>query len=200
MGKCYACGGMVDEYAKGGDVDREKGVHKGTSAKRGQSMSGYATREVHKGADVDKDAFKEYARGEHKRVLKEMKGMRRDRKNLAEGGYVEDEEMSGYHDMPAEGHMDDYAYPPDIIDEIMMGSPEGYSEGGKVANDTEKVEPGAMPAQYDDLVLRDDLEFSYDGKNSGDDEGNEQHDSEEDEELDEIMRSRKKKGQMPNPK
>lgn len=185
MKSCYACGGSVEGYAKGGDV---KGVHKSTHNKghSGQSMAGYATREVKKGADVDKDSFKEYARGEHKRVLSEMKGMRgKDRKNLAEGGFVEDEEMSGYPDMPSDEHLDDYSYPEDIVGEIMMDRAEGYSEGGKVANDTETVNPDSEPSQYDDLVLRDDLEFSYTGENSGDELGEDM--------VDEIMKARKKR-------
>ncbi len=45
-----------------------------------------------------------------------------------------------------------------------------YSQGGKVAN---KQGPGvdALPNEFDDLALRDNLESSYTGANSGDEDG-----------------------------
>ncbi len=75
----------------------------------------------------------------------------------------------------------------------MMDRAEGYSEGGQIANDTSKVDPDSEHAQYDDLVLRDDLEFSYTGNNSGDKLGDESLDDEEQDMIDEIMKERKKR-------
>jgi hypothetical protein len=122
-------------------------------------------------------------------------------RKMAEGGEVKEEEASGYHEMPmGDEHKDDYDYPRDIVDEIIMSRAKGYSEGGKVANDTKKVDPDNMEAQYDDLVKRDDLEFSYTGKNSGDEEGNAALDSEDEDMIDEIMSERKRKPKgMPHP-
>lgn len=73
-----------------------------------------------------------------------------------------------------------------------------FSEGGKVANDTSPITDD-MPAQYDDLVLRDDLESSYTGENSGDELGNEALDEEEEDLIAKIMKSRSKKDSMPRP-
>jgi len=44
------------------------------------------------------------------------------------------------------------------------------SKGGMVANETKPM-VDSKEAEYDDLVLRDDLDFSYTGKNSGDELG-----------------------------
>lgn len=44
------------------------------------------------------------------------------------------------------------------------------SKGGQVANDTD-MSADESPNEFDDLALRDGLEFSYDGKNSGDEKG-----------------------------
>ncbi len=210
MGKCYACGGSIDEYAKGGHV---KGVHKPIKAivddehgmgeeARGVSHAGILARQG-RGYSAKEEKERGYyadAKADHKKVLGEMHSMRRDRKNLAEGGFVEDEEMSGYHDMPMEGHMDDYDYPPDIVDEIIMSRAKGYSEGGKVSNDVgEGQDVDKMPNQFDALVKDDDLEFSYDGDNSGDEIGNEAEDDDERDVVDQIMKSRKKKDKMPHP-
>lgn len=46
----------------------------------------------------------------------------------------------------------------------------GYSKGGEVANDSDPI-ADEMPAEFDDLVLRDDLEEHYTAKNSGDKKG-----------------------------
>jgi len=44
------------------------------------------------------------------------------------------------------------------------------SKGGKVANSDKPVADG-LKAEYDDLHLRDDLDFEYTGANSGDEDG-----------------------------
>lgn len=43
----------------------------------------------------------------------------------------------------------------DMIDRVMKNY---YSKGGQVANDVGVAEADKLPAEYDDLVLRDDLE------------------------------------------
>lgn len=76
-----------------------------------------------------------------------------------------------------------------------------YSEGGKVANDTDGDSlAGFKPNQFDDLVLDDDLSSDYgDDDNAGDDLGNEQEDEDRKDIVARIMRSRGKKDRMPNP-
>lgn len=224
MAKCYACGGRVDHYAEGGSVrsgknrrDNEKGVHSSGSQGSGNSTAGSLARVGKKlaahgekarvyGEEKAGDGAKAASRDLHRKKYEELKGMRRDRKNLAEGGYVEDEMQSGYQDMPEiyDSPEDDYLSvdvpnldpvddmldDSDIVDEIME---QRYSEGGQVANDVgEGQEADKMPNQFDDLVLRDELEFSYTGDNSGDHLGDESLDDEEEELVDGIMRKRKK--------
>ena len=71
-----------------------------------------------------------------------------------------------------------------------------YSEGGKVANDVGVAEADKMPAEYDDLVLRDDLESSYDGENSGDMDGSKLN-QEEGDMISRIMKKRKQTNPRP---
>ncbi len=72
------------------------------------------------------------------------------------------------------------------------------SKGGRVAN-SDPFDPDESPNEFDDLALRDDLEFSYDGENSGDYEGNEQHEEDERDIISRIMKSRRLKDHNPRP-
>ncbi len=115
----------------------------------------------------------------------------------ADGGFVGEEEASGYHEMPMSSEYDEGH---DIVHDIMMSRAEGYSEGGQVANDVGTGEEADKePNQFDDLVKDDDLEEHYTGKNSGDEVGNEEHDEEDEDMVDSIMKSRKKKDRNPSP-
>ncbi len=97
----------------------------------------------------------------------------------------------------------------DMVDRIMKKRSENfsgldrYSEGGKVANQehgpNDSRLAGFSPNEFDDLVLRDDLESSYTGANSGDYVGNDQEDEDRKDIVARIMASRKKKDRMPNP-
>lgn len=75
---------------------------------------------------------------------------------------------------------------------------QGYSEGGKVANQDEIV-AGFDPNEFDDLHLRDDLEFNYTGANSGDEIDNDRENKDREDIVARIMRSRAKKDRMPRP-
>lgn len=55
------------------------------------------------------------------------------------------------------GGMADHEQDADMIARIMHKRKE-YSQGGMVANDVGIAEADKLPAEYDDLVLRDDLE------------------------------------------
>ncbi len=78
-----------------------------------------------------------------------------------------------------------------------------FSEGGRVANSDHGVDDsrlaGFSPNEFDDLSLRDDLEFSYTGANSGDEISDEQEDKDRRDIVSRIMRSRSKKDRMPSP-
>ncbi len=85
-----------------------------------------------------------------------------------------------------------------MIDHIMKKR--AYSKGGMVANDVGTgQEADKLPNQFDDLVLRDDLESSYTGANSGDELGNAQEDEDRRDIVAMIMKSRKKKDRLPSP-
>lgn len=104
---------------------------------------------------------------------------------LADGGYVDDED--------------------DIVQRIMHKRDEPfsdldrYSEGGKVANKT-PITAGFSPNEFDDLVLRGDLESTYgDDDNSGDALGNDREDEDRRDIVARIMASRRKKDRLPSP-
>ena len=103
----------------------------------------------------------------------------------AEGGQITDNEQDAMHEM-------------DMIGRIMKQRQKCFSEGGRVAN-TDRITAGFKPANYDDLSLRDDLEGSYTGENSGDELGNAQEDADRKDIVARILRSRAKKDRMPRP-
>lgn len=187
-------------YAKGGDVEgvhyRVKGVHEKLHpevAPKGVSAAGTSVRDArehpHKGHMAE-------AKEEHREVLKEMHEMKgHDRKYMAEGGEacVNCGHMAGH---PVENQ--DMGEEEDMIGRIMKKRVGHYSEGGKVANETEP-KADFEEAEYDDLVKDDELEEHYTGKNSGDEVGNEAEEEDEKDVVSRIMKSRKKKDKMPHP-
>lgn len=78
----------------------------------------------------------------------------------------------------------------DIVDRVMEKR-QKLSEGGIVANKTE-VEADFDPAEFDDLVLRDDLELDNSGATSGDELGNAQEDEDRRDIVAKVMRKRMK--------
>jgi len=97
-----------------------------------------------------------------------------------------------------------------LVDRIMnqsskdFSSLDRYSQGGKVANQEHGKDnnelAGFLPNEFDDLVIRDDLESSYDGANAGDHLGNSQEDEDRRDIVSQIMKSRAKKDRLPNPR
>lgn len=84
----------------------------------------------------------------------------------------------------------------DIVDNVMR---KRYSEGGRVANET-PITAGFSPNEFDDLVLRDDLESTYgEDNNAGDALGNSREDQDRHDIVARIMRSRAKKDRNPRP-
>lgn len=73
-----------------------------------------------------------------------------------------------------------------------------YSKGGKVAN-ADHGDADEKSAQYDDLVLRDDLESNNSGPAAGDSLGNAGEDARRMDMIDLILSSRKKKDHNPRP-
>lgn len=83
----------------------------------------------------------------------------------------------------------------DMIARIMHKRKE-YSQGGMVANDVGVAEADESPAEYDDLVLRDELE---DDSGAGNEHGDTKQDERDSDVVSKIMASRKKKDRMPRP-
>jgi hypothetical protein len=76
-----------------------------------------------------------------------------------------------------------------------------FSKGGQVANDVGVAEADKDPAEYDDLVLRDDdmEDADYTGENSGDELSSPGEDERRKDIIYRIMKSRAKKDRMPRP-
>jgi hypothetical protein len=90
----------------------------------------------------------------------------------------------------------------DIVGRIMKDQKvQKMSEGGRVANQEHGPNDSRLAGfsrnEFDDLVLRDDLEQSYTGENSGDELGNAQEDEDRRDLVSQIMRSLAKKDRMP---
>lgn len=218
---CEMCHG--GKMAEGGEADLEKlkmaqkekystGIHKPNYEGIGSSPAGSITRAAHKGTtSMSKKELHDMAKQEHHKVLHDMKHMKKPHL-YADGGFIDEEEASGYHEMPSKDEEEPDVYrgymaqggsvedegPDDMVGRIMKHRMKGYSKGGRVSNET-PITADFEPNQFDDLVSRDDLEHHYTGKNSGDEIGDEQEDEDRRDIVKRIMRSRHKKDRMPHP-
>lgn len=168
-------------FANGGEAKhRETGYEKGVNTqtkhgKLGESSAHYDT------SNPELPSFyKKLAKSEHERNLQELKEM-------PEPKYAHGGDVDGTHMCKGSGCL-----------HASHGGMAHYSEGGKVANEDLPIADD-MPAEYDDLHLRDGLEEHYTGKNSGDEIGNEHEDERRSDIVSKIMHSRKKKDRMPRP-
>lgn len=91
----------------------------------------------------------------------------------------EDEEMSPDHE--------------DMVSRVMR-----MSKGGKVAN-SDMPTADFMPNEFDDLHMRDDLESSYTGDDSGDELSDAREDHDRADIISKVMKSRRKKDRLPSP-
>lgn len=109
-------------------------------------------------------------------------------------------EMSMEHESAAPAGNEAAMQEDDMVGRIMARR---MSRGGMVANGGQDELPDmadSSPNEFDDLALRDDLESSYTGENSGDELGNAQEDDDRADIVSRIMRSRAKKDRLPNPR
>lgn len=167
-GRCMEHGGMMSE---GGAV--EGGAHAdvsrkewGGGARRGTSLAGEHVR----GANMAREA------GQHRAEASRMESAKNlHRENLSEMRSAKKPNLY------AGGG---------LVDRIMA---KRMSEGGMIANDVEPIADDE-PNDFDVLPEEDDLESSYTGANSGDEDGG----LAEDDMIDRIMLKRKK-DRMPSP-
>ena len=140
--------------------------------------------------------------GDHKRPSR--MAMSEDDRSLGQHG----EDEMGPEDHMAEGGMAGYQDPhgqaaDDLVSRIMKQRM--YSEGGRVANEDSGESASTpdrmakdLPNEFDDLALRDDLESSDTGANSGDELSDDQEDMDRRDIVSRIMRSRAKRaGSLP---
>jgi hypothetical protein len=126
------------------------------------------------------------------------------KKEMAMGGYADGGEM--LEPEPKKDDGDDLGISEPIpmcaegglMERAMKRREQMYSQGGRVANDT-PITAGFEENQFDDLVLRDDLESSYTGDNSGDEIGNQTHDDEAQDEISRLIRARRLRDRNPRP-
>lgn len=124
--------------------------------------------------------------------------MKRRGKKMADGG-MEEEKASGYEKMPmGKGGFvheeEESGYPEDLVERIMREH--CYSKGGQVANETMGEKVDMEPNEFDDLVKDDDLDADYPGS---EEIGDEAVDHDEHDLVKRIMRSRSKGDRMPRP-
>jgi len=178
--KKYAKGGFIGSHQSAGKPE----VHGDFPDKdhyKEENASGFV---AHEGNDVKHDgpAIEEDDRllNQHGEYEEGPQGVW-----MAEGGQITDNKQSDAHMM-------------DMVGRIMKQRQHMYSEGGRVANSDLPL-ADEMPAEYDDLHLRDDLSFSETGVNSGDHLGNTREDHDRADIVARIMKSRSKKDRMPSP-
>ena len=118
-----------------------------------------------------------------------------------QSGYDPTQSAPAKHDAPAaaesdkglnqHGETEEAPGGDDMVDRILR---KHFSEGGRVANETEGQGQlvDEKPNEFDDLALRDDLDFSYTDENSGDEDGSKLN-QESGDMVDKIMKKRSKK-------
>ncbi len=208
--KCMAKGGKVesdlDHGSKRGpegyskyqeQAQNQKGVHTPVSGVtqfpggKGTSRAGDYAKDRYAGKAIMNDS----AKAEHHKVLGEMRSMKKPNL-MAEGGEVE--EMGEYDPMEHPVPEDNEAANMEDADMIarIMHSRKKYSKGGQVANDVGIAEADEKPAEYDDLVLDDNLE---DDSGAGNEHGDAAQHERDMDVVAKIISSRKKKDKLPRP-
>lgn len=115
---------------------------------------------------------------------------------FADGGFVGEEEESGYEEMPAEHEKMNHAAEMEDEDMISRIMHQRYSKGGMVANDTQEL-ADFEENEFDDLVKDDHLEFHETGANSGDEDGDEKVVEDGEDMVGRIMKKRKQHNPRP---
>jgi hypothetical protein len=180
-----------DEYAEGGEVENGD-IDTGPDLSLPRKQSSTPEADAATEEDNKPHMTKQYAEGgkimdKKERAMKAFKG------ETGDAAFNKEEQANipqPAEQDPSEG----------IVDRIMKK----MSQGGKVANadhgPNDSRLAGFDPNEFDDLVLRDDLESSYTGANSGDEIGNTQEDDDRDDIVSRIMKSLNKKDKLPSPR
>lgn len=199
QGKKMADGGEVDEYGYPKNPQGEKPLY---------DVSGYE-KHAH-GGEVGEHHDYDFPDVKHEReemasgyVSHEGAGAKANHKAM-----MEDDRMLNQHGEDEVGPMGSYAaggfigshgteeHEMDMVGRILKHQGHCYSEGGKIANggedDLERMADG-RPNNFDDLALRDDLEFNYTADNSGDELSDKQEDHDRADMVARILKQKRMK-------
>lgn len=216
----YAKGGMSKYNPDLKGINQQAGY----SNRQGESHAGYNVRMAHDIrhnkqpaiADKEEEAKDQERRAKaiHEKNISEMRSMKKP--NLyAHGGMSEfehEEDASGYDHgkLPCpdceSGHCNIHSadmmeHGGDVVERIMHKGLKNMSEGGRIANQEHGPNDDDLADfsrnEFDDLVLRDDLNEHYTGANSGDEIGDEREDEDRRDIVSRAMRSLAKKDRMP---
>lgn len=171
MGKSIAVAYTMKKKSK---HKQEKGINP-KSYEKGVSEAGRSVRESREGDKEHMYKKNEKAKMEHDSVLeelKEMPGPTKGKSGFASGGTVKSgdptmnyAEGGTVEETPSQAGAGPYSKMEEMVD--CPHCKKSFSHGGMVAN---AQGPGVdgLPNEFDDLALRDKLEFKYTGANSGD--------------------------------
>lgn len=147
-------GSIFKKTPRNSPSEHEKGVNKASS----QLDPGTSVAGVHVMAEDS-----EGAKWRHKKSLQELKKMKNP-KLLAHGGEADYQPSCDSNcNQPCEVH----EMGEDLVGQVLA---KRMSKGGMLANEKGPGVDG-LPNEFDDLALRDNLEFSDTGANSGDEDG-----------------------------
>lgn len=174
--------------AKGGSVMRPERYR----SDQGTSAQGFAVRSGNRARDWSKSPNASSPSIEREMATEsydKAKDIQQNKPRMAKGG------MIGSHQSDADEM--------DMVHRIIGKHKERmYSKGGMIANggddDLDRMADGA-PNNFDDLSLRDDLESSNSGANSGDELGNKAEEHDRDDIVSRVHKSWKKKDKNPRP-
>jgi hypothetical protein len=217
--QCEMCGHTTSNEEH--EHDRHDSMGEPMMAEGGQITDNYqssstAQHQTHMGDVDDQDTYVKDHQGNL--VKKDKSAMSEDSRKLGQHGAHEEGPQGGdggFHDESYMGNpgnsWDNYSESEDgdgqdMIGRIMKQRQQMFSEGGKVANINQGVSTDSGDEladlkgnEFDDLSLRDDLEQSYTGANSGDELDDARENKDRADIVSRIMRSRAKKDRMPRP-
>lgn len=178
-------------------------------SKRKRAMDAFHGKKMAEGGMLTDDGYQSHGKPEIDGDLMPAAHLKLEKKDEFVSHPDSHDSSVGHDVMNQEGDEDEGAGDMDCIHpmvrKIMMGRMKGYSEGGKVANEEsgestdEPTMAKASGNEFDDLALRDDLEFDSTGANEGDELDDAQENKDRSDIIARILKSRAKKDRMPRP-
>lgn len=194
----------LKKMADGGGVHEDMGdMFHGRTGQSAAGMHARRAQDPKQSEDIRKFDVSQ-AKDKHREKLKELQKMPKI-PHMAEGGEMIDDndEMDMISRImqkrrQPEAEMEGPLEESDLTSRIMHKRSQMYSEGGRIANEQHHF-ADESPNDFDDLALRDDLEFHDTGANSGDELGDSREEHDRSDIVARVMASRRKKDRMPRP-